>query len=548
MAKKSLIRLKAGTTIGEPAAEDDRRYLEDCFIDHPAVAALTDLTSHQSILLGRTGAGKSAILLHLESRLENVSRIDPKEVAFQYIGNSAVIREVSLLGVNLHTLFEYLWTHILTLHITRECLGIRNRDGLFGMLNNLRYFVRRDLNREVAQRYLEKHADNFWLNVEQVSSEITDQISMTLANEVGLSTQAFKAKVESGNTWKDEQKRLFKYRAQEVVSQLQMRELKLSIDALAAAIDPSKPYYILIDDLDREWAGGEDTQYALIRALVESIKTFRRMPNVKIVVAMREDLYEATVRTTSDKHFQAEKQEGIIKRLEWTNSNLIHMIERRIDHLFRFQYKKQAVKLHDVLPDHIIQEPLRDFIVRHTLRRPRDVIAFINKVFAENEGEQLPLTARAITKVEPLYSRDRLRALEDEWRSCHPLIHAYLRSLQSLPSPSPIAALDEDRLLGLVMETSELKRRTVDDVEKIALTAYERGKELRFKKLASNLISCLYKIGAVGVKRSATEAYTFSFEHRTLFSSSDVPDDAKFVVHPMLITALGCHEAKKDAA
>ena len=263
---------------------------------------------------------------------------------------------------------------------------------------------------------------------------------------------------------------------------------------------------------------------------------------------MREDLYEATLRTTTDKHFQAEKQEGIIKRLQWTDAQLIHIIERRIDHLFRFEYTKQSVALQEVLPQRIVEKPMRSYIVEHTLRRPRDVIAFVNKILSENEGEALPLSARAVTKVEPLYSNDRLRALEDEWRSCHPLIRSYLRCLQGLMSSSPVLALDEDRLFELAVEASEIKRKTADDIERMAKNVYERDKELRFKKLACNLISCLYKIGAVGVKQSVTQGYAFSFEHRTLFSESEVPEDTKFIVHPMLMSALGCHLAKKDAA
>jgi hypothetical protein len=211
---------------------------------------------------------------------------------------------VSELGVDLHTLYEYLWTHILTLHIARECLGVRTQVGLSGVLANIKNLVWRDQKRALAVGYLEKHAESFWLNVEQVSSEITNTISEKLAHEAGLSAEVFKTKVESGCDWKDEQKRVFKYRAQEVVSTLQMRELKETINALAECMDERQSYYVLIDDLDSEWAGGEGTQYALIRALIESLKTFRRIPNLKIIVAMREDLYEATLRTTTDKHFQ----------------------------------------------------------------------------------------------------------------------------------------------------------------------------------------------------------------------------------------------------
>lgn len=308
MAKKSKIKLKPGASIGQPAAEDDHQFLTDCFITHPTVDAFKDVTSHFSVLLGRTGSGKSAILWHLEKSLLNVSRIHPKDVAFEYIGKSAILRILTELGVDLHVLYEYLWTHVLTLHFIRECLGVQSSDGLGKIFSFVRTLVKRDDKRAIALRYLEKHADNFWINVEQVSAEFTNVVSDKLAMEAGLSPEMFKAKIERGNEWKDEEKRAFKYRAQEIVSSLQMRELKGVLEALSAAINNDRSFYVLIDDLDREWAGDGNTQYALIRALLESLKTFRRIPNLKIIVAMREDLFELTLRTTTDKHFQAEKR------------------------------------------------------------------------------------------------------------------------------------------------------------------------------------------------------------------------------------------------
>lgn len=317
MAKKAKIRLRAGASIGQPAAEDDVKFLKDSFVNHPAINALVDVSSHQSILLGRTGAGKSAILWHLEQTLPNVSKVDPKEVAFEYVGNSPIIRQLSAVGVDLHTLYEYLWTHVLTLHFIRECLGVQSADGLMSVISSLRDLVWKDKKREIAVNYLEKYAGNFWNTVDEVSSEVSEVIAEKLAGEVGLSAQAFKAKVEGGYDWKNEEKKLLKHRAQQAISGLQMRELKEAINALAERTSKGNTYYVLIDNLDGAWAGDDLTQYALIRALIESLKTFRRIPNLKIVVAMREDLYEATTRATTDRHFQAEKLEGIIVRLRW---------------------------------------------------------------------------------------------------------------------------------------------------------------------------------------------------------------------------------------
>jgi hypothetical protein len=548
MGKKSKIKLKPGASIGEPAAEDDSRFLESSFINHPTIAVLKDVSSPQSVLLGRTGAGKSAILWHLENTLDHVTRINPKDVAFQYLGNSAILREVRALGVDLHTLFEYLWTHILALHVARECLGAENSRGVRGALDRLTSFVWRDQRREIAMRYLEKHADNFFLNVEEVSSEITKTISEKLAAEAGLSLEMFKATIEGGSDWRDEQKRVFRYRAQEVVSALQMRELKETINALAECMDKRGPFYILIDDLDLEWAGDENTQYALIRALIESLKTFRRIPNLKIVVALREDLYEATLRTTTDKHFQAEKLEGVIQRLRWSDGLLISMVEKRIQQLYKYSYTNQAVTMPDVLPSVIAQSSIRDYLVGRTLRRPRDIIALINKILRENEGENLPLSVRSLTKIEGGYSSDRMRALEDEWRSCHPLVRTYVNSIQGLTSPASVQDIDEDKLFSLLFEVDGLGRKPVDEVERAAKTVYERDKDLRIEKLARVLVRCLYKLGVVGVKLNTSKAYSFCYEHRASLDDGEVGEDAKFLIHPMFASSLASRPAKADAA
>jgi len=540
VAKKSKIKLKPGARIGQLAAEDDHRFLNDCFVAHPILTGLKDVVSHQCLLLGRTGAGKSALLWHFETTLPNVSRINPKDVAFQYIGNSAIIRQISDLGVDLHLLYEFLWIHILTLHITRECLGIHSQDGLLGMLASIRNLIWLDQKRKIVTDYLQAHADSFWINVEHISSEITHKFSERLAAVVGLSAPAFKAKVEAGDDWEEGHKRTFRYRAQEAVEALQIRDLKETINALAACIDKSKTYYILIDDLDREWAGSDATQYALIRALIETLKTFRRVTNVKIIVALREDLFEATLRTTTDKHFQAEKLEGIICRLRWDNQQLFQLIEKRIQQLFRFEYMRQEVSLESVLPAAVVKQPVRHYLVERTLRRPRDIIAFVNKILSENENESLPLPARTVTQTEPAHSRDRLRALEDEWRSCHPLVSVYLKALSGINMPNTIDVFTEERMFTILYEASELKRPLADQVERAAAVVYERDKALRIKKLAISLLACLYKIGTVGIKLHATQSYVHCYDYNASLAETELEEQTRFIVHPMLISALGC--------
>ena len=72
---KSIVTLRAGESIGAPAAEQDHAYLKDCFIELPILDLLKIVDDPHCILLGRTGAGKSAMLWHLEQTVQNSSRI-----------------------------------------------------------------------------------------------------------------------------------------------------------------------------------------------------------------------------------------------------------------------------------------------------------------------------------------------------------------------------------------------------------------------------------------------------------------------------------------
>lgn len=86
----------------------------------------------------------------------------------------------------------------------------------------------------------------------------------------------------------------------------------------------------MIDQLDEDWAETE-TRYRFIRALIEEIKSFRNLPQVKILVALRQDLLEIVFDRTRDAGFQEEKYEAYLLPLKWTENELEQLIEKRIN-------------------------------------------------------------------------------------------------------------------------------------------------------------------------------------------------------------------------
>lgn len=108
------ITLLSGTKIGELCAEDDLKYLESCFVRKPQLDQLLDLSTNASILLGRTGSGKSAIMQQIDLQADvHIRSLDLETLFFQHVSNSNTFKFFTGLGANLDIIFALLWKHVL---------------------------------------------------------------------------------------------------------------------------------------------------------------------------------------------------------------------------------------------------------------------------------------------------------------------------------------------------------------------------------------------------------------------------------------------------
>jgi len=102
-------RFKKNDRVGEAAAEDDDKFLFDCFVDTGDLDILRDCSSPQRIIVGRTGSGKSALIRLLASHEEHVISLAPEQLALGYLSNSEVIRFFEEAGANLDLFYQLLW-------------------------------------------------------------------------------------------------------------------------------------------------------------------------------------------------------------------------------------------------------------------------------------------------------------------------------------------------------------------------------------------------------------------------------------------------------
>ena len=146
-------------------------------------------------------------------------------------------------------------------------------------------------------------------------------------------------------------------------------------------------YYIVIDRLDENWVD-DSLRYRLIRALIESIKAFRKIRTVKLIIALRSDLLERVYKYTRDGGFQEEKYEDFNIPLSWRSEQLLELVDRRVGALYKSKYTRDSVGFYDIFPQNYRQEGscFSHLLVR-TQYRPRDIIAFISQILIAVYGK-----------------------------------------------------------------------------------------------------------------------------------------------------------------
>lgn len=531
------IILRPGVHIGEPAAEYDTEFLKECFVDLPIVEQIRDMNSSKCILLGRTGSGKTAILKHIEETSGQSIRIEPATISFDYIGNSNIIAFLISVGCDVRLLFQLLWKHILCTKAIK-CY-FESRSVFEKALDRISSADR------TARTYFEKYGDRFWVEHDEALREISTGFEQKLASELRGSLGDDFAKVEAGLAAhlkvSAAQRKEIVARTKRAVSELQIRELAHAIEALNELMENrQKNYYIIIDDLDLDWADNE-IKHGLIRALIESVRSFRKIRNVKVLVALRSDLYERAISLSDAEGIQPEKFEGITVVIKWNQRELRSLVEKRINHLFRYKYIKQGIKLYDVFPQTVRKQDTFEYLVERTLMRPRDIIAFVNIILDRAAGSA-NVSPRNITDAEAEYSKKRYQALCHEWMTLHPCLDIYLKFLRERTGKNEVKYIAvRELIVDICLEVDDaLPEGAHRDIVVRQCDVYsKRENEYRMRDVAFALLSVLYKVGAIHLKLSKGDVYKASYRDEPFILPEQITLDAAFTVSPVLWRTLG---------
>lgn len=536
------ILLRQGQNIGEPAAEDDDDYLFTTFFENYAYRTIAEVGGPKFLLVGRTGTGKTAILRRLEQDHERLIRADPAELSLQYISNSDILKFFENAGVKLDLFYQLLWRHVIATELIKYHFRLEDEQRtqqFFAKVSN--WFNQK---RRRALEYMQSFGSDFWLETDaritQVTQKFEGELNASLAGLNGIGPD-IGARVAAS----EEQKKEVVARAQRVVDNVHLQQLSEVIDWLDEEVfnDSRRPHYVLIDDLDLNFASGQ-TKLWLIRALIETCKKFKKASNVKIVVAIRSDLLERVFEETRDEGFQEEKYKGNILSIEWLPGELKEIVDRRLRESIRRQYSQAKLGFSDIFPERINQSDSFSYMAQRTLLRPRDIIAFVNECIEQAVGSDRVTTA-AIRKAEEPYSLHRFNALRDEWRGQYPLLDKTCRPLIGKPRRFPVHSLSREEIGDLMLDLATSPGADADRLGALAIQvgSYDGARSDEFQL---EWLDALFKVGVLGVKTDAGTPVKWNYRGRQTLNSADVNSASMLYVHPMLWRRLAISTKDQD--
>ena len=522
-------------SIGAADAESDDQFLDSCFHDTGALDDIRNCENPKRILLGRTGSGKSALIKHLSILESNLISIDPETLSLSYISNSNILTFLDSIGVNLDLFFKLLWSHVLTVELIAKKYKIHNETSKQTFLEKIRATLSTEKEKELALQYIEDWGENFWETTETRVKEFTTKLEEHLNGKIGTNVLGNKISASGEVRVTDEERKKIKERASKVVNEVQLKDLNNIRKLLAEDIfcDPQERYYVVIDRLDENWVE-ESIKYRLIKALIETVRSFMSVRSVKIVLALRTDLFQRVIDRTRSSGFQQEKYESLCYRIKWSRSDLKELINLRVRKLFKDKYTTRDIQLENVLPKGVIQQGTYfNYMLDRTFLRPREAILFFNECITRAHGSS-SFSRQNILDAEMIYSRMRIKSLCDEWHGDHPHLERHIKFVSKGNMSIGLSDYDSDavqaHVLSLVSDEHDSFMERVGE--------YVEGRETE-ESMLREIFAILYQTGFLGIKNFKHESTQWSHENVPLLAASEIRRDCIAYVHPTFWMALG---------
>lgn len=453
---------------GDDSAEKDEHLLE-YFVSSDAFRRLAE--RRRSLVIGRKGSGKSALLKKLDQHFSDepnthVVRISPKFNTLRTVLNDADLR--SSFGEEIF--FQHTWLR----QILTDCLcEIGHQAKSTYCAGSLGYA------RSVAKS-LNRTSKDFVENI----TDILNQLKLKAGNlgEFGLSLEK-ELRETSG------------------IEELQHHASELC--------QGGARFVALVDDLDLGWDNSQTANNLILGLLSASNHLSSINVSIHTVIFLREDVYTILLGQTQ----HADKYRDV-ERIRWTQEQLVAILGKRINFNRLRDGEIEAIDpFHTVFPRTIGTSNTDNWLVEKTLSRPRELIQLCRYYTEDIESED-PSDER-LKNSEPEYSNWKLDDLCAEYSNQYPGLNAVMHYWKT----------------KFFRRKYHLKRDEVDEMV-LEVMLNVAVNEHWFNQLVDNtdiagFLSVLYEIGFIGDFMLGGEGgsrtfYSYQEYHEPLFDEVQV--------------------------
>jgi len=539
-------RLGSDFTLGGEQAEADP-LLGNGFYESGLYRAIASRQDSRAFLIGRTGGGKSALLQRLETeRGDHVIRINPENLSLPYITGLGVVQYLSEIGLNLDPLFIALWKHVILVEIIKHRYKVTTPASKQTFLRTLMEKINRDPSKRQALEYLDDFEGKFWLETDERIREIITKFEQEVDKEAEASfgiahVAGLKAGATSTKAISTEVRGSHAERFQRIVNATQLARLNKMMNVLDEDIldSPQNYTYVVVDDLDRDWVD-DKVANDLIRCLFRAVLDLKRVQNLKILVALRTNIFEE-LDFGSRTGGQEEKFRALTLNVRWTQNELIAMLTERVRAAAEQHSIDGLGSIEDLVPHpNNTRGNALEYILNRTLMRPRDAIAYLNECLALASGKTR-LTWDLIHNAERSYSHKRLLALRDEWKATYPgiddVLHKFSQAPEVMSRTTLTKVLDEAILL--------MADRTFSGVVWMTTLSEPVWSSIQqdWAEMYHPLFRLLFNLGFLGCRLPGESALVYVHDQPEFAESvRNISRVQEFFIHPAFRAAIDAKE------
>lgn len=407
--------------VGEVSAERDNN-LAAYFYDAGVSKNIIN-NPKQYLLLGRKGAGKTAVFLHLTRKPEDLFAKDDVVV-----------------GLSLQS---YNWqAHQLLIDSQKEG-GFQHRDSWRFVLyiEAVKAVVTAlETSGQVVPKNLRKAATVLEKLFSKPVPSWTDLLGEKLYSLSKFELPGFDAEDEkfsatAGEVSFEDIKEKTDLRT---VMNRNIGSLTNWLENCLKEIPPSIRVFLVFDRLDEAWVASfiEESKTiisGLLHASEHVLGVFKG--TIRPIVFLREDIF-----WSFDINDRNKFREDCSDSLRWSTESIEKLILTRINYYARVAGQPEVGSLQDLFQEKEMRSrttPVKHLFNR-TMCRPRDMVAFLRRTIQAAKDDHLvsedetKLSTKSIYNAEPGYSEYLYDELSDEWRAQNPSFGDYLAAIENL--------------------------------------------------------------------------------------------------------------------